>query len=90
MTPKEREDLALMVNEHLARIKRAPGFFCGACHEKKLTQDFAGVFPFFPKNRHKNKGFATYVICKSCTNKTADQVYEGVATHLAKNGFFVR
>lgn len=89
-TTKDHETLGLMVAEHWSRLKNSMGFFCGACHEKKLPQDCAGVFPFIPKDRHKNKGFATYVICKPCTNKTPDQVYEGVATHLAKNGFFVR
>lgn len=90
LTAKEREDLVLMVAEHRRRVGLASFFECAACGVKKHISDLEGVFPFFPKQRHLHKGMATYVICKICTHKRPDEVYEGVATYLAKQGFFIR
>lgn len=91
LTPKDKETLAQMLVEHRARLGRALQFCCGACHARKMTAECQGIYPFFPKKRHKTNQFATYAICRTCAErKNPEQVYEGVATHLASNGFFVK
>lgn len=89
LTPKEHETLVQMVAEHRKRLDAASFFTCSACSMVKHTADVEGIFPFFPKRRHKTQSFATYVICKPCTQKKPDEVYESVATYLAKQGFFI-